>query len=115
MQVQVHFVSGLSLALPGCRSTDKEDIVPVAAAHNSDLVPGVYEGGLKLWECSIDLVNFMALEKMSLCGKKVLEIGCGAAAPGVFALTQGATVDFQDYNREVLSSLHHHPICANLV
>lgn len=26
----------------------------------SDLVPGVYEGGLKTWECSIDLAGHLA-------------------------------------------------------
>ena len=26
----------------------------------SDLVPGVYEGGLKTWECSIDLAGYVA-------------------------------------------------------
>ena len=25
----------------------------------SDLVPGVYEGGLKTWECSLDLVDYL--------------------------------------------------------
>lgn len=25
----------------------------------SDLVPGVYEGGLKTWECSMDLVDYL--------------------------------------------------------
>lgn len=25
----------------------------------SDLVPGVYEGGLKTWECSVDLAGYV--------------------------------------------------------
>jgi hypothetical protein len=58
-------------------------------------------GGLKIWECSIDLVNYMesVLPTFPLEGKRVLEVGCGAGAPGVFALIHGATVDFQDYVR----------------
>lgn len=53
--------------------------------NNSDLISGVYEGGLKVWECSIDLCNYMA-EKSShvldrICsvpgGGSVLELGCG--------------------------------------
>ena len=46
----------------------------------SDLVPGVYEGGLKTWECSLDLVE--CLDKIyegeiaeRLKGKRVLEVG----------------------------------------
>lgn len=27
---------------------------------DSDLVSGVYEGGLKIWECSLDLVDYIA-------------------------------------------------------
>lgn len=30
------------------------------ASEESDLVPGVYEGGMKLWEASIDLVEYLA-------------------------------------------------------
>ena len=25
----------------------------------SDLIPGIYEGGLKTWECSLDLVDYL--------------------------------------------------------
>ena len=45
--------------------------------NNSDLVSGVYEGGLKVWECSLDLVDYITLNKEKFEGKKVLEIGCG--------------------------------------
>ena len=45
----------------------------------SDLVPGVYEGGLKTWECSLDLVNYLdGLENSFTDGhiqeKRVLEV-----------------------------------------
>lgn len=26
----------------------------------TDVIPGVYEGGLKVWECSVDLCRFLA-------------------------------------------------------
>lgn len=41
----------------------------------SDLVHGVYEGGLKTWECSLDLVDYIH-EKSTLVpnGKRVLEV-----------------------------------------
>ena len=29
----------------------------------SDLVPGVYEGGLKVWEASLDLVEYLVYPK----------------------------------------------------
>ncbi|KAL0867333.1 hypothetical protein Bca101_046451 [Brassica carinata] len=86
---------------------------------NSDLVPGVYEGGLKLWEGSVDLVK--ALEKesqtrnLSFPGKRVLELGCGHALPGIYACLKGAdAVHFQDFNAEVLRCLTIPNLNANL-
>lgn len=42
----------------------------------SDLVPGVYEGGLKTWECSVDLVDHLnsASETQDIRGERVLEV-----------------------------------------
>lgn len=50
----------------------------------SDLVPGVYEGGLKTWECSMDLVNYLheqihggedeKKETQFVKGKRILEV-----------------------------------------
>ncbi|CAH8306611.1 unnamed protein product [Eruca vesicaria subsp. sativa] len=86
---------------------------------NSDLVPGVYEGGLKLWEGSIDLVK--ALEKesqtgnISFSGKRVLELGCGHALPGIYAYLKGAdAVHLQDFNAEVLRCLTIPNLNANM-
>ena len=46
----------------------------------SDLVPGVYEGGLKTWECSLDLVECMQSIysdelPLKMRGKRILEVG----------------------------------------
>jgi protein-histidine N-methyltransferase len=46
----------------------------------SDLVPGVYEGGLKTWECSLDLVWSLdsllskTHEALGSHGKRILEV-----------------------------------------
>ena len=77
-----------------------------ALKSNTDLIPSFYEGGLKIWECSIDLVNHLNklfLEnKLDFQDKAVLELGCGAGLPGIYACLKGARVCFQDYNSEVL-------------
>ncbi|KAJ3978593.1 hypothetical protein F5890DRAFT_1569609 [Lentinula detonsa] len=54
----------------------------------SDLVPGVYEGGLKTWECSLDLVDYLhaSLDDENLIGKRVLELGCGTGVPSLYLL-----------------------------
>jgi protein-histidine N-methyltransferase len=42
----------------------------------SDLIPGVYEGGLKSWECSIDLAAYLAhaVHLDDIRGKCVFEV-----------------------------------------
>ena len=37
----------------------KGDLSPALGTEHSDLVPGTYEGGLKVWECSEDLTRFL--------------------------------------------------------
>ncbi|ORX55620.1 hypothetical protein DM01DRAFT_1285960 [Hesseltinella vesiculosa] len=72
---------------------------------NSDLIRGVYEGGFKTWECSLDLVAFLAqLPEDQRQNKTVLELGCGSALPSLYLLQshQGNQVDVQDYNSQVL-------------
>ncbi|KAH6558972.1 hypothetical protein KP509_1Z035100 [Ceratopteris richardii] len=91
----------------------------VFGVSNSDLVPGKYEGGLKLWECAIDLINTLQGEvkdgRLSFRGKRVLELGCGHGLPGIYACIKGASVvHFQDFNIEVLRSLTIPNVNANL-
>ncbi|XP_031097242.1 histidine protein methyltransferase 1 homolog isoform X1 [Ipomoea triloba] len=90
----------------------------VFGLSNSDLVPGKYEGGLKLWEGSLDLIKTLNSEmkekKLSFTGKRVLELGCGHGLPGIFAFSQGAAaVHFQDFNAEVLQCLTIPNVNAN--
>ncbi|KAJ3761580.1 hypothetical protein EV360DRAFT_37484 [Lentinula raphanica] len=82
----------------------------------SDLVPGVYEGGLKTWECSLDLVNYLnsSLKDEDIASKRILELGCGTGVPSLYLLqrifsrpppdptSRKTTIHFQDYNTSVL-------------
>ena len=66
------------------------------ASH--DLVKGKYEGGLKLWECAIDLTKYVVRERVveamvTLSTSKsfrVLELGCGHGVPGIASLMKRA-------------------------
>ncbi|CUA67963.1 hypothetical protein RSOLAG22IIIB_07648 [Rhizoctonia solani] len=90
----------------------KEDQAAIEfASRPSDLVPRVYEGGMKTWECSLDLAGYIIDENIR--GKRVLELGCGTAIPSLAILqnilnqapkTDGDTIVFhlQDYNSSVL-------------
>ncbi|XP_047176813.1 histidine protein methyltransferase 1 homolog [Vigna umbellata] len=91
----------------------------VFGLSNSDLVPGKYEGGLKLWEGSLDLIKALRSDirtgLTSFGGKRVLEVGCGHGLPGIFALLEGAAaVHFQDFNAEVLRCLTIPNLNANI-
>ncbi|KAL5514466.1 hypothetical protein ACEPAG_2554 [Sanghuangporus baumii] len=83
----------------GPTRTDDTDDVLRLIDNPSDLVPGVYEGGLKTWECSLDLVDYLSGSDLEgkvegvgggsvrwLRGKRVIEIGCGTAIPSLYLL-----------------------------
>ncbi|KRT78151.1 methyltransferase, partial [Oryctes borbonicus] len=80
------------------------DTIISAITNHSDLEAGVYEGGLKIWECTQDLISFMCNEGINLKNKTILDLGCGIGIVGIFSLLQGAYVYFQDYNPEVILS-----------
>ncbi|XP_062193830.1 uncharacterized protein LOC133897205 [Phragmites australis] len=91
----------------------------VFEVKNSDLVPGKYEGGLKLWEGSLDLVKTLNSDikndRLLLESKHVLELGCGHGLPGIFAGLKGAgLIHFQDFNAEVLKCLTIPNVKVNL-
>ncbi|KGB75401.1 hypothetical protein CNBG_1239 [Cryptococcus deuterogattii R265] len=111
----------------------KEDVTPEDEDEDNyvdaktDLIPGLYEGGLKTWEGGVDLVEVLAgslpgstAEEQDnsvgewIKGGKVLEVGCGTSLPTAFLLrsllslpassTPSKTVlHLQDYNHLVLS------------
>lgn len=83
----------------------------------SDLVRGVYEGGLKTWECSLDLVGYLYRQREEIIprfakGRRILEIGCGTGLPSLYVLRDlfvhgsdpehETQIHFQDYNLSVL-------------
>ena len=71
-------------------------------AESSQVVEaGVYEGGRELWECAIDLVEWLAAHRRP--SGTVLELGCGRGLPGLWCLKRGAQqVVFSDYDADVL-------------
>eukprot|EP00178_Gracilaria_changii_P023339 TRINITY_DN70702_c0_g1_i1.p2 TRINITY_DN70702_c0_g1~~TRINITY_DN70702_c0_g1_i1.p2 ORF type:complete len:294 (+),score=69.64 TRINITY_DN70702_c0_g1_i1:52-882(+) len=83
---------------------------PQLAPSCADIVPAVYEGGYKLWECAIDLALY--LHQHPLCRHKaVLELGAGHAVPAIVAALQHARMlCIHDYNQPVL----HHVTIPNV-
>nr|CAB3456884.1 unnamed protein product [Digitaria exilis] len=77
----------------------------VFGVKDSDLMPGKYEGGLKLWEGSLDLVK--ALNSDIKEGRLLLE--------GKHVLEGAGLIHFQDFNSEVLKCLTIPNVKVNLL
>ncbi|KAH8145084.1 uncharacterized protein LAJ45_10864 [Morchella importuna] len=89
-------------------STTTTTTAPTALIGTSDIHTSVYEGGLKSWECSLDLVQHLFSTPPTPPPTRVLELGCGTALPSLHlfqaALASGTPCCFTlaDYNVDVL-------------
>ncbi|XP_055964549.1 histidine protein methyltransferase 1 homolog [Sorex fumeus] len=91
-----------------------ENIISRTFSAHSDLIPGVYEGGLKIWECTFDLLAYCTESAVQFAGKKVLDLGCGSGLLGLIALRRGAQeIHFQDYNSTVIQEVTIPNVAAN--
>ncbi|NWZ62983.1 MET18 methyltransferase, partial [Acrocephalus arundinaceus] len=94
--------------------TDSEGIVSQSVSSHSDLIPGIYEGGLKIWECTFDLMDYFSEAEIEFTNKTVLDLGCGAGLLGIVALRgEAARVHFQDYNSTVIDEITLPNVVAN--
>ncbi|XP_008280611.1 histidine protein methyltransferase 1 homolog [Stegastes partitus] len=102
----LHFLNETVFEKTASEREDDENILSRTAEQRSDLISGVYEGGLKVWECTYDLLEQIEKDGETFGGKAVLDLGCGAGLLGILALKRGATqVHFQDYNSTVIEQL----------
>ncbi|CAI4039656.1 hypothetical protein SMKI_09G0630 [Saccharomyces mikatae IFO 1815] len=80
---------------------------------SEDLRKNIYEGGLKSWECSFDLVDLLSekVDRTSNNIDAVVEIGCGTALPSEFLFksallrndkSENLKFVLTDYNASVL-------------
>lgn len=71
----------------------------------TDVIHGVYEGGLKLWECSDDLLQYLSQDvgQEEFVGRRVIDLGCGHGHPGIWCVSRGSALTcFQDLNTDAL-------------
>ncbi|KAL7383587.1 hypothetical protein ABVT39_013982 [Epinephelus coioides] len=102
----LHFLNETVFEKTASERDDGEEILSRTAEQRSDLISGVYEGGLKVWECTYDLLELIEKDGETFGGKAVLDLGCGAGLLGILALQRGAReVHFQDYNSTVIEQL----------
>ncbi|KAL7672152.1 hypothetical protein ACOME3_007046 [Neoechinorhynchus agilis] len=84
-------------------------------SHESDLIKNVYEGGFSVWECSVDLATYIS--NIDFCTKgDAIEVGCGLGLPGITLLTlhNDWLCDFQDFNKDVLTSATIYSVRENV-
>ena len=86
---------------------DNSIIKSTKVPENTDLISGKYEGGIKIWECDEDLLEFLpSIYNDSWKNKNVLDLGCGHGLPGIYLLLKGINeICFQDFNKEVLENI----------
>lgn len=102
----IHFLNETVFEQTAAERKDEERILSRTLQQKSDLISGVYEGGLKVWECTYDLLKLIEKDSETFGGKMVLDLGCGAGLLGILALKRGARqVHFQDYNSTVIEQL----------
>lgn len=112
----LHFINETVFERTAAEREDEEKILTRGAEQRSDLICGVYEGGLKVWECTYDLLELIEKEGQTFTGKAVLDLGCGAGLLGILALKRGARqVHFQDYNSTVIEQLTVSNVIINLL
>lgn len=102
----LHFLNETVFEKTALEREDGEKILSRTAEQRSDLISGVYEGGLKVWECTYDLLELIEKDGETFGGKTVLDLGCGAGLLGILALKRGAwQIHFQDYNSTVIEQV----------
>lgn len=96
---------GVTLRLCNGHSQSKSHRV----AKDTEVVPMVYEGGFKIWECSFDIIRSLAAEGGPDSDRplRILDLGCGAGVVGIWCLLRfpRATVVFHDLNDTVLEQV----------
>ncbi|CCE63605.1 hypothetical protein TPHA_0F01200 [Tetrapisispora phaffii CBS 4417] len=95
-------------------ATDKTELEILIGGTSEDVRKNVYEGGLKSWECSIDLVDALVDLKARYCTLSnydtILELGCGTSLPTEYIFKnhlqenedKGLNLILSDYNKSVL-------------
>ncbi|XP_014358226.2 histidine protein methyltransferase 1 homolog [Papilio machaon] len=87
----------------------------LAEKEHSDLIAGKYEGGLKVWECTSDVIKYLLDNPdINFKGAKVLDLGCGVGILGIYALLNDSIVTFQDYNKEIIECVTIPSVLLNI-
>ncbi|XP_075212761.1 histidine protein methyltransferase 1 homolog isoform X2 [Lycorma delicatula] len=84
----------------------------------ADIITAKYEGGLKVWDCTHHLANYITsnISPVDFKNKTVLDLGCGHGLLGILSIKLGASsVEFQDYNEDVIKIVTIPSVLKNLI
>ncbi|CAL4065763.1 unnamed protein product [Meganyctiphanes norvegica] len=112
-KTKIKYISLSSVENIALKDSLSTNISPAFKSH-TDLVPAIYEGGLKIWECTWDLLKHLDSSNIDFTNCKILELGCGAALPAIYTATYGAQITIQDYNEEVIDLVTAPNVILNL-
>ena len=90
---------------------NNENLIEITKTH--DLENGKYEGGFKVWECSMDLSSYLYSNyHTDLSELSIFELGCGHALPSLSLIKRLLSIKnsklktvnlyLQDYNRDCI-------------
>ncbi|KAJ8098718.1 hypothetical protein POJ06DRAFT_269801 [Lipomyces tetrasporus] len=109
--IKVQIMANEEMLLPslddpsGTASEERDQFIrkelQILLSNTEDLRTELYEGGLKSWEGSGDLVEYLA-DKGKEAGNGILELGCGSALPSMYL--------FQKHLRSLRSASSEMPI-----
>ncbi|KAL3229127.1 hypothetical protein RNJ44_02214 [Nakaseomyces bracarensis] len=92
-------------------ATKNDDMLEILLGDTAeDVRKNVYEGGLKSWECSLDLIELITKFENEYSTSQIFDMGCGTALPSSFVFgkylesgsTDGLNMILSDYNSSVL-------------
>jgi hypothetical protein len=72
--IQVGGVSFLQILL-NSNELDEGTLNLLNKTNNTDLIPHVYEGGFKIWECSVDMMEYLEEVNFDFKNKSVIDLG----------------------------------------
>mmetsp|Transcript_3443 Transcript_3443/g.5730 ORF Transcript_3443/g.5730 Transcript_3443/m.5730 type:complete len:379 (+) Transcript_3443:40-1176(+) len=86
-------------------SSSDEAIYNELEKQGTDIIPGTYEGGLKVWECSLDLCRYLSDHRDTLKQPSfAMELGCGHGLPLCCILRNGLASTTTTTNGSIITT-----------
>jgi 2-polyprenyl-3-methyl-5-hydroxy-6-metoxy-1,4-benzoquinol methylase len=108
-------ILGVSLHLLNGHNLSEKDEV----ARNTEVLPFIYEGGMKVWEASFDLLEYLSSNHSRIFSSpiEVMELGCGSGIVSIWLIKRFSEsisrLVFHDLNESVIKYLTYMNLSRN--